>query len=63
MKIVDVKAYWEPDMEPALDTLENESLTEMTARRLRTMILTGIILRFNKTEQCYPQSFAKQINC
>lgn len=28
-------------MEPALDTLENESLTEMTARRLRTMILTG----------------------
>lgn len=28
-------------MEPALETLENESLTEMTARRLRTMILTG----------------------
>lgn len=28
-------------MEPALEILENESLTEMTARRLRTMILTG----------------------
>ena len=28
-------------MELALDTLENESLTEMTARRLRIMILTG----------------------